>query len=188
MSAHAPTQRWTEPPGSDGRPLARISPPPAFESTAAWLEAQVREAAASTWLVRWAIVALVGAPVFAFLLVYIFTGLCADVGCGAVHQQILEMLSGSLLITLAGESAAFGTALPAAACFRAFRRAKLCRALVRLPGHQVQTALRALQHDSDADTRKIVEPLLRRLRPAAAREITPAEEPAGRGSEPAPGA
>src|SRR5690349_468604 len=43
VSTHAPTQRWTEPPGSEAHALARISPPPALESTAAWLEAQVRE-------------------------------------------------------------------------------------------------------------------------------------------------
>jgi hypothetical protein len=163
-----------------------LSPPPAAEATAARLQAEIRYAASSTIMLRWALIALVGGPVLATL--FAFLGLCASarVGPGVVEAQLGPVVSGTLFLCVAGTGTALSLALPIAAGFRALLRARLRRQLARLSRAELEAALLPLRRDASADTRKIVEPLLHDLAGRRPNELAPAGPPPARGSEASP--
>jgi hypothetical protein len=76
-------------------------------------------------------------------------------------------------------------ATPVAAAYRRLRREQLRHKLARLPREHLAEVLLPLRDYRYADTRRIVQPLIRDLRPEGT-EVAPAGTPPGSGSEPAP--
>jgi hypothetical protein len=76
-------------------------------------------------------------------------------------------------------------ATPAAAAYRRLRQEQLRRKLARLPREQLAQVLLPLKGYSYPDTRQLVEPLIRELRPEGT-EVLPSASPEGSGSEIAP--
>jgi hypothetical protein len=173
-------------PASCTAALPRISPAPASESTVARLQAQIRFAASTTVLLRWALIALVGGPALLALIGFLSFCGAGQVCVGSVEGQLGPIVSGTLFLCVTGTGTALGLALPTAAGFRALQRARLRRQVAALPSADAEAALRPLRRDSSADTRKIVEPLLHELRAHHPAEVAPAAAPATTGNEPAP--
>src|SRR4051794_26687862 len=112
MAADARRQEGSLPSGAEAAALPRISPPPPIESTSARLQAQIRYAASSTTMLRWALIALVGGPALASLIG--FLGLCmgGHVMAGPGEAQLGPIIAGTLFLCVAGTGAALGVALP----------------------------------------------------------------------------
>lgn len=86
------------------------------------------------------------------------------------------------LLVLLGLVVGLGVGVPASGALLLERRAKLRQRLEELPREQQLAVLGPLR-DAEGDTRRLIAPLLRELRPPA--ELVPAATPTGRGDEPA---
>jgi hypothetical protein len=85
-----------------------------------------------------------------------------------------------MVLVLLGLVVGLGVGVPASGALLLERRAKLRQRLAELPREQQLAVLGPLR-DARGDTRRLVAPLLRELRPPA--ELIPAATPSGRGDE-----
>jgi hypothetical protein len=149
------------------------------------LRREIQHAGATAGLIR--AVLLLGRPAGVAMLVGgFFLAVSLGIAVPWLGESFLSVAGGWAWFLLAVTCVlASACAVPVARAYRRIRQEQLRWKLAHLPREQLAEVLLPLQDYEYADTRQIVQPLIRELRPGGT-EVAPASAPEGSGREPAP--